>query len=734
MKNILFCLMLIISAIISQTTFAQQTIKYTFQDTSNSVDERVSDLISRLTLEEKAYQMLNNAPGIERLGILPYDWWSEALHGVARSGKATVFPQNIGLAAAFDEDLMYRIGVATSDEAWAKFNVAQRLNNYSRYAGITFYSPNINIFRDPRWGRGQETFGEDPYLTGRMGVAFVKGMQGNDPKYLKTAACAKHYAVHSGPEALRNSFNATPSKKDFFETYTPAFKTLIMEGNVESIMCAYNRTLDKACCGSSYLLNDLLRNEWGFKGYVTTDCWAIHNFYQYHGVSSDLVEACALAIKSGVNLNCGDEFKKLPEAVKRGLVTEKEIDQALSVLLPTRFKLGLFDPVNNNPYSKISTDVISCEKHAQIAYEAAVKSIVLLQNKNNLLPLRKDIKTLYVLGPYAANQDVLLGNYNGVNDRLTTILEGITGKVSAGTSINYRQGIQPSVPNANPADWAVSEAQDADYIIGVFGISGLFEGEEGEALASSTSGDRLDLGLPKNQLDYLHKLKKKGNKPIILVLTGGSPIAAPELSEIADAIIFVWYPGQEGGKAVADVIFGDVSPSGKLPITFPKSEKQLPAFENYDMKGRTYRYMTEEPLFPFGFGLSYAKFELSDIKLDKAQIVKGDSVKVTATIVNNGKMAAEEVIQMYITDLQASAAATPLYSLKKFRRISLKPGESQTIAFTITPEMMKLVTESGAGIIEPGDFKVWISTSSPSERSIVLGASKPVSGVFKVKK
>lgn len=715
----------------SQTN-AQQA-KFPFQDPSKTVDERVADLISRLTLEEKAGQMLNAAPGIERLGILPYDWWSESLHGVARTGKATVFPQNIGLGATFDEDLMYRIGVATSDEAWAKFNVAQKLNNYSRYSGITFYAPNINIFRDPRWGRGQETFGEDPYLTGRLGLQFVKGMQGDDPKYLKTAACAKHYVVHSGPEALRHSYNAEPSTKDFFETYTPAFKMLVTEGKVESVMCAYNRTFGKACCGSSYLLNDLLRNQWGFKGYVTTDCWAVHNFYRYHGVSADQAEACALAIKSGVNLNCGDEFAKVPEAVKRGLITEKEVDAALSVLLRTRFKLGLFDPVNNNPYSKIGTEVIAGEKHRELAYEAAAKSVVLLQNKNNILPLKKDMKTLYVIGPYAASQDILLGNYNGVNDQLTTILEGVVGKVSLGTSVGYRAGILPGVLNQNPADWAGSEAMEADYIVAVFGISGAYEGEEGEAILSGTSGDRLDLGLPQNQLDYLRTLRKRGSKPIILVLTGGSPICTPELADLADAILFAWYPGQEGGKAVADIIFGDVNPSGRLPITFPKSVYQLPAFQDYSMAGRTYKYMKDEPLYPFGFGLSYTSFTYSGIKLNKAQIIKGDSVEVSVTITNNGKVAGEEVAQLYLTDLQSSASA-PIYALKKFTRVKLAPGENKEIKFMVTPEMMNLVKEDGTIVIEPGDFKVWVAGSCPSMRAKTLGASDPQSAVFKLKK
>ena len=728
LKIDIFAALILLGASLS----AQPVVRYPFQDTKKTIDERVVDLVSRLSLEEKAAQMLNDAPAIKRLDILPYSWWNEALHGVARTGRATVFPENVGLAATFDEDLIYRIGEAISDEAWAKYNIAQRIENYSQYTGITFYAPNVNIFRDPRWGRGQETYGEDPYLTSRMGVAYVKGMQGNDPKYLKTAACAKHYVVHSGPEALRHSFDAEPPMKDFMETYVPAFETLVKEGKVESVMCAYNRTFGKPCCGSSYLLHDLLRQKWGFTGYVTTDCSAIQDFYKSQGVSNDEAEACALAIKSGVNLNCGDEFKSLPEAVKRGLVTEKEVDAALSQLLRTRFRLGLFDQQNQNPYSKIKEDVIGCQKHIDLAYEAAAKSLVLLQNKKNLLPLKKDIKSLYVVGPYAASQDVLLGNYNGVNDRLTTVLQAVVGKVSAGTSVNYRIGVEPSAANKNSMNYSIGEAAAADAVVAVFGISGVFEGEEGESTASTAHGDRLDLGLPQNQLDYLRLLKKKCKKPIILVLTGGSPICTPELSEIADAILFIWYPGQEGGRAVADAIFGDVNPSGRLCITFPKSTGQLPAFEDYSMKGRTYRYMTEEPLYPFGFGLSYTSFAYSNLTMDKLKIRKGQSVKVSATITNNGKTSGEEVAQLYITDLKTSVT-TPLFSLKSMKRLQLKPGESKEVSFEVTPAMMELVIESGDKVIEPGDFKVYISGSSPSELSQRLGAATPASGVFNVK-
>jgi len=731
-RNVIFRITFVL-LLLTNTVYSQPVVKYPFQDTQKTIDERISDLVSRLTLEEKATQMLHNAPAIQRLGILPFSWWNESLHGVARNGRATVFPENVGLAATFDEDLVYRIGQAISDEAWAKYNIAQRLENYGQYSGITFYAPNVNIFRDPRWGRGQETYGEDPYLTSRMGVAYVKGMQGNDPKYLKTAACAKHYVVHSGPEALRHTIDAEPPMKDFMETYVPAFETLVKEGKVESVMCAYNRTFGKPCCGSSYLLNDLLRKQWGFTGYVTTDCWAIHDFYESNGAAKNAAEACALAIKSGVNLNCGDEFNSLPLAVKQGLITEKEVNAALSQLLRTRFRLGLFDPQNQNPYSKIGEEVIGCQKHIDLAYEAAAKSLVLLQNNHNILPLQKNLKSLFVVGPYAASQDILLGNYNGVSDRLTTIMQAIVGKVSAGTSVAYRIGVEPSVANKNSMNYSIGEASAADAVVAVFGISGVFEGEEGESTASTTRGDRLDLGLPQNQLDYLRQLKKECKKPIILVLTGGSPIATPELSEIADAILFVWYPGQEGGLAVADAIFGDVNPSGRLCITFPKSAGQLPPFEDYSMKGRTYRYMTEEPLYPFGFGLSYTSFAYSNMKIDKEKIKKGQSVHVSATITNTGKESGEEVAQLYMTDLKTSIS-TPIFALKSMKRIKLKPGDSQEVSFEVTPKMMELVTETGERVIEPGAFKVTISGSSPSNLSLKLGAAIPVTGIFKINK
>jgi len=683
-----------------------------------------------MTLEEKISQMVYNSPAIDRLGISPYNWWSECLHGVARSGRATVFPQAIGLAATFDTNLIFRIGTAISDEGRAMFHAATAKGYYRQYGGLTFWTPNINIFRDPRWGRGQETYGEDPFLTGRIGTALVKGIQGNDSIYLKAGACAKHFAVHSGPEGLRHEFNAVVSKKDLYETYLPAFKTLVDAG-VEAVMCAYNRTNDEACCGSNTLLQEILRKKWNFQGHIVSDCWSLHDFYEGHNVTENPVEAAALALKSGVNVNCGDTYPYLKEAVEKGLVTEKEIDESLSWLLKTRFRLGLFDPPEMNPYTSISTDVINCDKHRQLAREAAQKSVVLLKNKNNVLPLDKDTKYIYVLGPNATNLDVLLGNYYGLSGNMSTILEGITAKVEPGSFIAYRQGCLLDRENVNPIDWTTGGAKEATVSIAVMGISGLLEGEEGESILSPTKGDRFDIRLPESQVNQLKKLRENNDKPIILILTGGSPIDISEVENLVDAILFVWYPGEEGGNAVADIIFGDVSPSGRLPVTFPKSLDQLPPYEDYDMTGRTYRYMTKDPIYPFGYGMSFATFEYQDAIIDREVIKFGESVNIEVTVKNTGEIEADEVVQLYITDLDAEFTV-PLYSLKEFRRIHLKPGESSRIKFTITPEMMEVVNEDGESVLEPGEFKVTIGGSSPGKRSLELGAAIPVELLFMV--
>jgi beta-glucosidase len=701
-----------------------------YLDHTKPLDERIADLISRMTLEEKVSQLMDQSQAIPRLDIPYYSWWGECLHGVARFGRATVFPQAIGLAATFDEDLVFRVASAISDEARAKFRAALRINNYGRYIGLTFWTPNINLFRDPRWGRGQETYGEDPYLTSRIGVAFVKGIQGDHPKYLKAAACAKHYVVHSGPEGIRHSFNAQPSKKDFYETYLPAFESLVKEAKVEAVMCAYNRTYDEPCCGSSFLLRDILRKEWNFEGHIVSDCWALHDFHEHHKVTSTPAESVAKAIKSGVNLNCGDLFHHLLEAADQGLITEQDIDEALSRLLRTRFRLGLFDPEEENPYNSISSDVVRCQEHQRLAREAAAKSVVLLKNNRQVLPLSKNIGSLFILGPNATSSEVLLGNYHGLSDELVTVLEGITGKVSIGTKVEYRQGFFLDRENVNPMDWASSGAKAADAMIVVMGITTLLEGEEGESIASPFSGDRKDIGLPDNQIAYLEKLREGNDKPIIVILTGGSPIAAPEVHELADAVLFVWYPGEQGGRGVADILFGDQNPSGRLPITFPRSIDQLPPYEDYSMKGRTYRYMEEQPLYPFGFGLNYTRFLYSDLKMIKS-IQRGQHLKVKVQVTNGGEVFGEEVVQIYLTDLEASVE-TPIHALKGFERVGLEPGESKKVTFTITPDMMSLVTKDGKKLLEPGTFQITIGGSSPGGRSEILGAAKPVVGRFSV--
>ena len=695
-----------------------------------SFEERVQLLIDEMTVEEKISQLMHDAAAIERLGVPEYNWWSEALHGVARSGRATVYPQPIGLAASFDRDLIYRIFNAVSDEARAKYEVAQSIGNRGQYAGLTFWTPNVNIFRDPRWGRGMETYGEDPYLTSQLGIQCVRGLQGNHPTYLKTGACAKHYAVHSGPEALRHEFDAVTTMKDLHETYLPAFKALVTEANVESVMGAYNRVNGEPACASTLLLQDILLKDWGFQGHILSDCWAISDFHSGHMVTGDAAESAALALNMGVSLNCGNSFAALGEALERGLVTESTIDERLATLFITRFELGLFDPPEMNPYKHLDETVINSEEHAQLAYEAAASSIVLLKN-NGVLPLNPDLKKLYVTGPQANNGTVLLGNYYGMSRELVNILEGITSRVSAGTSVDYRMGVMEYWESVNTVDWVTGGAREADATIAVLGISQLMEGEEGESLASPTRGDRIDLNLPSNQLDYLRRLKKDNDKPVIVVLTGGSPITMPEVEELADAIVWVWYPGQEGGNAVADVIFGNIVPAGKLPITFPVSDSQLPDYEDYSMKGRTYRYMTGKPLYPFGYGLSYTKFSFGPLQLEHQEISPEGRMTVTVEVRNSGEFDADEVVQLYVT-VPDPDGNQPLWSLKDFQRIELPKGASTQVSFEVGPEALQQINEQGESEILPGTYTIHVGNSSPGERSRELGMEL-VSNTFQVR-
>ena len=726
-------ILLFISALLMlmQVVVAQEvTLKW--YDHQTPLEDRIEALIEAMTLVEKASQLKDVSIAIPRLEIPEYNWWNECLHGVARNGRATVFPQAIGMAATFDTELVQKVASAISDEARAKFNISVKNGNRSRYAGLTFWTPNVNIFRDARWGRGQETYGEDPYLTSQIGVSFVKGLQGDQSKYLKVAACAKHYAVHSGPEALRHEFDAIPPMKDLYETYFPAFKALVQDAKVETVMGAYNRVYGEPACGSYFLLQETLRNDWGFKGHIVSDCGALQDFHLYHKVTNSPAESAALAINNGIDLNCGDTYDYLVEAVNQGLVTETTINERLRSLLRTRFKLGLFDPSEMNPFNAVGEEVICSQKHRDLALEAARKSMVLLVNKNQALPLSPNIRNLYVTGPQANNSEVLLGNYYGMSGNLVNILEGITGAVSAGTTINYKQGCLPYRENVNPIDWTTDEAKSSDVIIAVLGISGMLEGEEGEAIASPYKGDRLEPVLPENQLNFLRKLREDNDKPLIVVMTGGSPMIIPEVVELADAILWAWYPGQEGGTAVADILFGKVSPSGRLPITFPASMDQLPPYEDYSMKGRTYKYMDKEPLFPFGFGLAYTQFAYSDIKIDTKKIDKTDPVQMSVRVRNTGTMDAEEVVQAYVMQPGAGKSA-PFQKLVAFKRIALSAGQESTVSFSIDKESFAQYDTEGEASVLPGEYKIVIGGSSPIKNLVERGATQPVQTSFMLK-
>jgi beta-glucosidase len=702
-----------------------------YLDITRPKKERVQDLISRLTLEEKVGLMSHPAKGVPRLNIPAYNYWSEALHGVARNGRATVFPQAIGMAATWDRELIHQVASVIGDEARAKYHAAlRRKGSTDQYQGLTFWSPNVNLFRDPRWGRGQESWGEDPFMSGAMASAFVKGLQGDHPKYLKAAACAKHYVVHSGPERDRHTFNAIVTRRELYDSYLPSFKALVVDAKVESVMGAYNRTLDEPCCASQLLLGDILRGEWGFEGHVVSDCGALGDFHLNHKITSDAAESAALALQKGCDLGCDSVFDEIPEAIERGLISEADVDRALERTLGTRFKLGMFDPPEDVPFTSIPMDVVACPEHRQLAYQTAVESLVLLKNKDDILPIKPSTNKIFVTGPTATSLEVLLGNYYGFNNEMSTILEGLSGRVPEGMGMEYHPGALLVHPNEIEKNWSGDMAQVAELTIACVGSSPFLEGEEGESLLTPLNGDREGISLPQSQVDFIKNLAIHGAK-IVLVVTGGSPIALGEVEDLVEAIIFVWYPGMEGGKAVADVLFGDVSPGGKLPLTFPKSLDQLPPFEDYGMEGRTYRYMTEEPLYPFGFGLSYSRFEYADLSLERSTINAGEELELAVTLTNTGTRAAAEVIQYYLSDLEASTIV-PLHHLIGFERIHLEPGKSQKLAFTLTPEMMSFFDNDGKLKLEPGAFRLYVGGCSPGQRGEALGVPAPMVVDFQV--
>jgi beta-glucosidase len=820
----------------SVALFATLAFSQLYKDPSAPTEKRIDDLVSRMSLEEKVSQLMNDSPAIDHLGIPAYNWWNECLHGVARAGRATVFPEAIGLAATWDQNLMFRVATAISDEARAKYHEALRRNEHSIYEGLTFWTPNINLFRDPRWGRGMETYGEDPYLTARMAVQFIKGLQGDDPKYLKTVSTAKHFAVHSGPESSRHTFDAVVSETDLEDSYLPHFEAAIKEGGAYSVMCAYNSVNGKPACANPRLLDDILRKKWGFQGYVVSDCGAIDDIYRRHKFVATAPEGVALAVKAGTDLSCGKEYTNLVPAVHSGLISESEIDQSLKRLLRARFKLGMFDPPEMVKYAQIPYSVNDSPAHRELALETARKSIVLLKNDHNALPLSKSLKTIAVIGPNADDVDVLLGNYNGIPTAPITPLEGIRRKLGSATRVIYARGseLAPNVPNfvpipstalftSNGADrksgltgayyatnnigrwqnpsgthlvpsplftridpqvdfewwegaprsdmngdnfgvswtgyitaptsgtyqigaigmnwwelsiegmpnvefsgihegayryaevelkagtlyhirldyrefsndasiklvWAppgtpstadaVAAAKQSDAVILVLGLSPRLEGEEMKVPVEGFSGgDRVDLGIPRTQEDLMKAVAATG-KPVVLVLLNGSAVSINWAAEHLPAIVEAWYPGQAGGAALADVLFGDYNPAGRLPVTFYKSADQLPPFDDYSMKNRTYRFFTGEPLFPFGFGLSYSKFAYSKPK----QI--GD--KITVEVKNVGLFVGEEVAELYVK-------SGGIRSLAGFQRVALRRNEQKTVQFTFPREK---ITEFSVG-------------------------------------
>jgi len=672
------------------------------------IAERVEALLSQMTLSEKISQVVHQAPAIPRLGIPEYNWWNECLHGAARAGKATVFPQVIGMAASFDTDLLFRVATAISTEARAKYNEAVRLGNRAQYFGLTCWSPNINIFRDPRWGRGQETYGEDPYLAARMGVAFIRGLQGNHAKYRKVDATAKHYAVHSGPEPLRHGFNAVVSLRDLHETYLPHFKAAVQEGKVAAVMGAYNRTNGEPCCASPTLLQKILREEWGFDGYVVSDCSAIDDFHTHHQLTQTAAESAALAVKIGCDLNCGCTYCKLEDAVMLGLLTEEDINRVLRRILATRFKLGMFDPDKRVPWSRLPPQLVNCQAHRRLARLFGRESIVLLKN-NGVLPLRKNLRHILVVGPNALDQTFLVGNYNGFAPQMQTVLEGILDMVSPGTQVQWAKGCDftgDRPPNQGELGWMTSYGPPLDAVVAVLGYNAFLEGEEGTGEAG---GDRQTYALPGRQQEYLEQLKTLG-KPVVLVVAAGSPVDLNWAHANVDAILMVWYPGEQGGGAVADVLFGDYNPAGRLPITFPKGYDQLPPFENYAMKGRTYRFMEAKPLYRFGYGLSYTSFKYS--KLNVRTTKSGYAVRVE--VKNTGKLAGDEVVQLYLRDVQASVPVPRLH-LEGFRRLRLKPGQKTTVTFTLRPDQLACYDDNGRPFIEPGGFEISVGGGQPGD-------------------
>ena len=691
---------------------------------SEATRQRAKELVAQMTIEEKMGQMLHHAPAIERLGISKYCWWNEALHGVARAGDATMFPQAIALGATFDEELLHEIADVTATEGRAKYNAFVKHGDHDIYKGLTYWAPNINIFRDPRWGRGHETYGEDPYLTGQLGMAFVKGLQGDDPDEPKAAACAKHFAVHSGPEADRHHFDAKVSKQDLYDTYLYAFKRLVKDAGVEAVMGAYNRVNGEPACGSKTLLKDILRRDWGFEGHVVSDCWAIRDFHENHKVTGCEVESAAMAVNNGCDLNCGCVFEKLIYAYKAGLVKEETIDAAVERLMDLRLRLGTLAE-RGSKYDTIPYDVVECKEHIDLAVDAAKRSMVLLKN-DGILPLSvESVKTIAVIGPNSNSRAALTGNYEGISSEYITTLEGIKAYVGDDVRVYHADGThlwkdRMHVLSEARDDFAeaMTVAELADVVVMCLGLDATIEGEEGDAGNEFGSGDKKGLSLPGLQQELLETITAIG-KPVVLVVQAGSALNLTWAQEHVSAILDCWYPGARGGRAIAQVLFGEDTPSGKLPITFYRSDRDLPDFSDYAMQGRTYRYFEGEPLYPFGYGLSYNTITYQDAKVDRTQAAIGDTVTVTATVTNHGRYAQHEAVQLYVKDLEASTRV-PIRSLRKVNNVYLMPGETKEISITLTERDFAIIDEKGKCIVEPGAFRISIGGQQPDARSTAL--------------
>lgn len=702
------------------------------QTNNNKIEQyrqRARELVAQMTLQEKVSQMLSWAPAIPRLGIPAYNWWNEGIHGVGRAGTATVFPQAIGMAASFDEDLLGKVGEAVGVEARGKYNMCRSYEDRDIFKGLTIWAPNINIFRDPRWGRGHETYGEDPYLTSRLGVRFVEGMQGDDSDYLRAAACAKHFAVHSGPEDQRHFFNAVVSKQDLWETYLPAFRALVKEAGVESVMGAYNRTNGEPCCGSKTLLVDILRGKWNFQGHVTSDCWAIKDFHEGHMVTEGPVDSVALAVNNGCDLNCGNLYAYLEQAVAEGKVKEETLDKSLVRLFTTRMRLGMFDPEDQVPYNKIGYDVVDSREMQAFNREVAEKILVLLKNENNTLPLDKSkLRRVAVIGPNADNRKALVGNYEGTASRYFTVLDGIQEYLGDDVQVRYSAGCHLYADNihglAIPNE-LISEVRgvcaESDVVICCLGLDAGLEGEEGDQGNQFASGDKPSLKLPGNQESVLKACIESG-KPVVAVVLSGSALALGTADEGAAAVLQAWYPGAQGGRAVARALFGDVNPQGKLPVTFYRSDDDLPEFTDYGMKGRTYRYMETEALYPFGYGLSYTHFTFKDAAVSAEQ-AGADGVDVSVSVVNDGKRAGRETVQVYV---KAERPGTPNAQLKALCKVDLAPGEEKRVTLHLPLCALALCDEEGVSQVLPGDYTLWVGGSQPDSRSIQLTGQEPL--------